>query len=71
MDLILFSLEIQFLVLKKGFIDEFCLEIIKNGYDFIWGIETRSDLLDEQKLRLMVLAGLRSINIGIETLILI
>ena len=53
--------------LKKGFIDEFCLEIIKNGYDFIWGIETRSDLLDEQKLRLMVLAGLRSINIGIET----
>ena len=32
-----------------------------------WGMETRSDLLDEQKLRLMVLAGLRSINIGIET----
>lgn len=53
--------------LKKGFIDEFCLELIKNGYDFIWGIETRSDLLDEQKLRLMFLAGLRSINIGIET----
>lgn len=53
--------------LKKGFIEEFCLAIIKSGLECQWGMETRIDLLDESKLRLMKKAGLKSINIGIET----
>ncbi len=53
--------------LKKGFIEEFCLSIIKSDLQCQWGMETRIDLLDESKLRLMKKAGLKSINIGIET----
>ena len=53
--------------LKKDFIDQFCLEIIKGGHKLIWGMETRSDLLNKDNLRLMALSGLKSINIGIET----
>ena len=53
--------------LKKDFIDEFSLAIIKSGLKFEWGIETRIDLLDKPKLRLLKKAGLKSINIGIET----
>ena len=53
--------------LKKDFIEEFSLAIIKSGLNFEWGIETRIDLLDKPKLRLLKKAGLRSINIGIET----
>ncbi len=53
--------------LKKGFIEEFCLAIIKSGLECQWGMETRIDLLDESKLRLMKKSGLKSINIGIET----
>ena len=43
------------------------MAIIKSGLDCQWGIETRIDLLNESKLRLMKKAGLKSINIGIET----
>ena len=53
--------------LNKNFIEEFSLVIIKSGLNFEWGIETRVDLLDKPKLRLLKKAGLRSINIGIET----
>ena len=53
--------------LKKDFIEKFSLAIIKSGLNFEWGIETRIDLLDKSKLRLLKKAGLRSINIGIET----
>ncbi len=53
--------------LKKGFIEEFCLAIIRSGLNCEWGMETRVDLLDEENLRLMKKAGLKSINIGIET----
>ena len=53
--------------LKKDFIEEFSMAIIKSGLNFEWGIETRIDLLDKPKLRLLKKAGLRSINIGIET----
>ena len=53
--------------LKKGFIENFCTEIIKSGNNLTWGMETRSDLLNQENIRLMASAGLRSINIGIET----
>ena len=53
--------------LKKDFIEKFCLEIFKKGLKVEWGMETRIDLLDIEKIRLMKSAGLKSINIGIET----
>ena len=53
--------------LKKEFIDEFCLNIIKSGLEIQWGMETRLDLLTKSTLHLMKKAGLKSINIGIET----
>lgn len=53
--------------LKKDFIEKFCLEIIRSGLDFQWGMETRIDLLNKPTLRLMKKAGLMSINIGVET----
>ena len=53
--------------LKKDFIEKFSLAIIKSGLNLEWGIETRIDLLDKPKLRLLKKAGLKSINIGIET----
>ena len=53
--------------LKKGFVDEFCTEIIKQNLKIEWGIETRLDLLNQRNLRIMADAGLKSINVGIET----
>ena len=53
--------------LKKDFIDEFCLNIMKSGLEIKWGMETRLDLLTKSSLLLMKKAGLSSINIGIET----
>ena len=53
--------------LNKGFIEDFCVKIIKSDLEVEWGMETRIDLLNESLLRLMAKAGLRSINIGIET----
>ena len=53
--------------LKKGYIEEFSLEILKNNLEIEWGMETRSDILDLEKILLMKKAGLKSINIGIET----
>ena len=54
--------------LKESFIEEFCVAILKSGLECEWGMETRIDLLDESKLRLMKKIGLKSINIiGIET----
>lgn len=52
---------------KEGYIEEFCNEIRKQGLNVRWGIETRMDLLDEKKIKMMFDAGLRNINIGIET----
>ena len=53
--------------LKKGYIEEFCLEILRNNLEVEWGMETRSDILNLEKILLMKKAGLKSINIGIET----
>jgi anaerobic magnesium-protoporphyrin IX monomethyl ester cyclase len=53
--------------IKKGYIEEFCDSILKKGIKIDWGIETRSELLSLEKLKLMFDAGLRNINLGVET----
>ena len=53
--------------LKKDFLENFCVEMIKSELDIEWGMETRIDLLNKSLLRLMAKSGLKSINIGIET----
>jgi len=53
--------------IKKGYIEEFCEEIEKNDLNVKWGIETRIDLLDKDKITMMFKNGLRNINFGIET----
>jgi len=53
---------------KKGYIEEFCRELERKKINIQWGIETRIDLLDEKKIKMMFDVGLRNINIGIETI---
>ncbi|MBL7147643.1 MAG: radical SAM protein [Nanoarchaeota archaeon] len=53
--------------ITKNYIEELCKEIKKNNLKIQWGIETRTDLLDKRKINLMFNAGLRNINIGIES----
>lgn len=53
--------------LKKNFISEFVNELASRKIQIIWGIETRLDLLNEENLTKMFDAGLRNINVGIET----
>ena len=53
--------------LEKGFIDDLCTKIEKQGLQIKWGIETRLDLLNEEKISRMQAVGLVSINCGIET----
>lgn len=53
--------------IQKNYINELCDEIIKNHIKIHWGMETRVDLLDNKKIKKMYEAGLRNINIGIET----
>ncbi len=53
--------------LNKGFIEEFCREIKKQDVRMLWGMETRLDLLTEEKIDMMFEAGLRLINAGVET----
>ena len=52
---------------KKNFISEFTEEILNRKVKITWGIETRLDLLTEENLTQMYNAGLRNINVGIET----
>jgi radical SAM superfamily enzyme YgiQ (UPF0313 family) len=51
----------------KNFISEFTEEIVRRKIKITWGIETRLDLLNEDNLTTMYNAGLRNINVGIET----
>lgn len=52
----------------KNYIEDFCNEIKKNNLKIQWGIETRIDLLDENKIKLMFDTGLKNINLGIESI---
>jgi|SRR3989344_970403 len=53
--------------LHKNFINEFCEEIERRNINIEWGMETRLDLLTEEIIKKMFKAGLRNINVGIET----
>ena len=46
---------------------EICNEIKKRGLNFIWGCETRANLLNEKLLREMKSAGCLQIDFGVET----
>lgn len=54
--------------IKQGYIEEFCDELKNRNLKVQWGIETKLELLDEMKIKLMFDVGLRNINIGIETI---
>ena len=45
-----------------------CKEIKRKRVKVAWGIETRLDLLDKDIIEIMYNAGLKNINIGIETI---
>jgi len=47
---------------------DFCRYLIDNKIKIKFGIETRLDLLDKEILELMFRAGLRNLNVGIETI---
>lgn len=53
--------------LKKDRTLEICNGIIKNQLNIEWGCETRVDCLDEPLIEKMVEAGLKGVNIGIES----
>ncbi len=53
--------------LSKDFVQELCSYLIERPLRVEWGMETRADLLNEKQLDLMQRAGLRSVNIGVET----
>ncbi len=53
--------------LNRSFVEELCRLLTDRPLGIEWGIETRSDQLDRQRLIDLQRAGLRSINIGIET----
>lgn len=53
--------------LDRTQVRDLCWLLIKNKVKLEWGMETRLDLLDLKLIKLMHLAGLRNINIGIET----
>ena len=53
--------------LKKDRTLEICEGIIRNRLHIEWGCETRVDCLDEQLIEKMTEAGLKGVNIGIES----
>lgn len=53
--------------LNKNWVIRLCSEIKKQKIDIEWGCETRSDKLDKELLDIMYDAGLRVVEIGIES----
>jgi anaerobic magnesium-protoporphyrin IX monomethyl ester cyclase len=53
--------------IQGGFIKKLCELLIIKNVDIEWGIETRLDLLNKSTIKDMYEAGLRLINVGIET----
>lgn len=54
--------------INKEQVIEMCRLIIHNKIKIKFGIETRLDILDKKILKLLFKAGLRNLNIGIETI---
>ncbi|TNE97793.1 MAG: radical SAM protein [Deltaproteobacteria bacterium] len=53
--------------LNKNLIIELCKSITKHNLNFNFSIETRTDLLDKKIIEVMAEAGLKHINLGIES----
>jgi len=53
--------------LEKNCTREFSEALISENLDIIWSCETRLDALDKDLIRLMYRAGLRNLNVGIES----
>ena len=51
---------------NKEYVKQLCKEMVK--LNITWGCETRLDLLNENILKLMKRSGLKSINVGIESI---
>jgi len=52
---------------KGGYIEELCGQIKKHGLKIEWGVETRPDILNKEKIKAMFDAGLRYVEMGVET----
>jgi len=52
----------------RTFIPEFVKEMRERNIEIEWGMETRLDLLNEERIKEMHDVGLRNINVGIETI---
>jgi len=53
--------------LDKEQVKKLCKLLVDNRVNIEWGIETRMDLLDKDIIKTMADAGLRNINVGVET----
>ncbi len=53
--------------LKKSRVFEFCEELRREKLDIGWGCNTRFDLLDEELIKEMKLAGCNDIEVGVES----
>lgn len=53
--------------LDKQQVEKLCNLIVENGVNIEWGIETRMDILNKEIIKIMFDAGLRNINVGVET----
>ena len=53
--------------IDKKFVGELCDELERRRVEITWVMETRLDLLDEERLTRMFKVGLRVVNVGIET----
>jgi len=58
-------MDLTFTLSKKRTI-EFCNAIVEAGLKFDWGCETRADLLDQEIITAMKLAGCKKITMGVE-----
>jgi anaerobic magnesium-protoporphyrin IX monomethyl ester cyclase len=52
---------------RKPWVKEFCNKLHEENLDILWGVNSRIDTTDEEQLRLMHAAGLRTIHVGVET----
>jgi len=62
-----FMFEDDTFMMDKAWVEEICNLLIKSNMDYLWCCNMRADLCQENLLKTMYSAGLRKINIGIET----
>ncbi|MDD5439340.1 MAG: radical SAM protein [Candidatus Omnitrophica bacterium] len=53
--------------MKREWVAEFCGKLLQSGLSLTWACETRTDRLDKELVKTMFDAGLRVINIGVES----